>query len=366
MYGAARKDVYLMCAVGFGIVANAYGSFTALVLLGKENQTATQHTMEYILIGGIAMWVFIGYFVGAIADAISADGAALSADLLGSLCSLLAIAYYVSPLSKVLTIIRTKDVSSLYMPMLVMNLFASFLWASYGLFGANDIFLFMCNAFAFVVTVLMVLLKLRFMNSTPMIKLTDEECGDEVELKEFSTTTVQYSYVQNPLFTNSNGAQQNPKETVLSKIPSSEEISGLRRRGSSVGEYASKLVGLDTTPAGFIAVPDDDDQKDSDENSYDSQQGRARRSSSIAEIASTVLLTTLDAFALAPPDNRSSIGSMGGKINEQNAPQRMKGKEQPTLITGTELDSSIRPLPPSTGVSLGSLPETDLFKEKEN
>lgn len=352
MYGCAKKDIYLMCAVSIGVLANAYGCFTALQLLAKENRTSALHTMENILMVGISMWVFIGFFVGIIAGVITTDENALSINVLGSLCTGLAIAYYMSPLSKVLDIVRSRDVSSLYMPMLVMNLITSLLWAAYGLLGANDLFLFMCNAFAFVVTFFMIILKLVFMNFSP---------------KKADISDIELAGVKND-FSTGESIEKNVAEISVfegrSRNTSFDEVpTGIRRRASSLGEFASKVLGMDAPPAGFVPLANEE-QKDNDDGSLGSgggsSQGRTRRSSSVSEMAAAAFLTTLDVLAVAPPDNRSSVMSMGGKTGEYFS---VRSPTRPTRDTYKEEDvvedraQSTFAFPPTTGAILQPLPE---------
>lgn len=340
-----------MTSVLVGVLGNVYGSLTALELSAKDNHTENMKSIKLILVSGTVVLVLVAYFLGIVANVVAEDEEALSINLLGSLCSCLSIAYYISPLLKVRVIIRTRDVSSLYMPMLIMNLVATFLWTSYGLFASNDFYLYMCSGFSFCVTAVLVTLKLVFLNSQPSHKETiDEESGMSAEMTNIGTQLG--TSVENPMLfvdSSTHGAKG------MSKVASYELVSGIRRRGSSLSEFAAKAVGMESPQRGFVPLADTEED---DYNCYIDTQNRSRRSSSIVELASNALLSTIDVLSIAPPDNRSSVGSMGGEVGDLTSSPKRKRFSNQNLQNLS--DNRLTPInPPTNGVELEPLHETD-------
>lgn len=402
MYGCVRKDIFLMSGVGLGVLANAYGSFTAIELLAKEKQFKTLHNMEVILMGGIIMWIIIIHFITFVAEKLSSQNLLLTEHVLGGLCSFLSIAYYLSPLSKIGEIIRARNVASLYMPMLVMNLVTSLLWGGYGIFGANDPYIILCNGFACFATLIMIALKLLLVEE----KLVEEKLGFEIgssinqgmtPQKGFTRGTsnndLESNEVYSPIFIedssvglrkrvpsiaeyidkaplvsrssfernsssnvnlvynplthsekseiNENTFQLIPEATISTVTDQNiSDVRGVspktsmtfnkiinldenfeegRHRGSSISQFASKLINRGKPSQEFSRLPDDDyDVASLDESiglDLDQLVTRSRRTTSIVDFASNVLITTLDALTIAPLDNRSEVGTMGGKIS---------------------------------------------------
>lgn len=358
MYSCIRQDMYLMTSNSLGVLANGYGSFTALELLAKEQKLDVMRNMEYVLMAGLFTWVIIGYFAAVLSAAISPNGPHLTEHILGSVCSFLSIAYYIAPLSTVREIIRTKNAASLYMPMLLMNLLTSVLWSAYGYFGANDIYLFTSNSFAFVVTTVMILVKLIYPSHLPteihkeedyeLTGVVDEETVSRVEKgqqRNDGDATVSHSSSSSSL-----------SRMVYSPMYNPNEETGLRRRGSSVGDFTSKMLQAIDTPRGFSQLPSEE-FKDESDSELDSPRVRSRRASSIAELASTVVMGTLEALTFAPLDNRSSLGTMGGRIEfSPIVQQKATPPEFPLAVMDSET-SSTTSFPPTKGALLETLHE---------
>lgn len=94
--------------------------------------------MERIITFGLSWWIFIGI------SALSyiPDRETLLT-VLGMTTFATTVLYYFSPLTALRIIIKHKDASSLYLPMILGNLLATSLWFVYGLFATNNMWLYL-------------------------------------------------------------------------------------------------------------------------------------------------------------------------------------------------------------------------------
>jgi uncharacterized protein with PQ loop repeat len=108
--------------------------------------------VETILLGGIAIWILLGFLIGSILPSfnVPTDTAIF---IMGNVCCAICILYYVSPLSVLMEIIRKKDAAGLHQPMIALNLVASTMWAAYGLLYMNDVNVYAPNAVAMAFSV---------------------------------------------------------------------------------------------------------------------------------------------------------------------------------------------------------------------
>jgi uncharacterized protein with PQ loop repeat len=95
------------------------------------------------------------------------NGGGVSDSLVGTLAVIFSIAYYAAPLSTMARVIRKKDASSLYLPLVLVNLLNAVLWFVYGLAGINDIYVWLPNVIGIVLALLQVGLVIRYGSSSP-------------------------------------------------------------------------------------------------------------------------------------------------------------------------------------------------------
>jgi len=85
----------------------------------------------------------------------------LAAFFIGIVSCLMAILYYIAPLSKMLQIIKTRNASSLYPPTLFANLLCTMLWVIYG-FAIADPVIWSPNAISLVFAIAQIILYIAF------------------------------------------------------------------------------------------------------------------------------------------------------------------------------------------------------------
>ena len=145
MYSILKQDYFIFFSNFFGILISVSCILTTLMLLSKETpnkfESSLRDLVEYLFVGTLAFWLVILLFVGLVLN----GGGGVSDSLVGTLAVICSIAYYAAPLSTMARVIRKKDASSLYLPLVLVNLVNAVLWFVYGLAGINDIYVWLPN-----------------------------------------------------------------------------------------------------------------------------------------------------------------------------------------------------------------------------
>lgn len=158
-----------MFSVSFGLPINLFATASALRILGSRKFSSRVSEEEFIingqapidfakqieiiLIGGVCLWIFVAFIAGSILPAVLDDPTATQLNLVGNICMVTSILFYVSPLSVLLDIVRKRDASSLHLPMILLNLLATTLWSTYGLFSMNDVNVYVPNMLAMALSI---------------------------------------------------------------------------------------------------------------------------------------------------------------------------------------------------------------------
>ena len=160
-----------MSSVTLGLPINFFAVSSALGILGKTGKGSNNHTswkLEYIVLGGLMMWTVVAFICGAIYPAIYGDNIGnKSISIVGNLCLVTTLLYYIAPLSVLLEIIKNKDAAGLYGPMIIMNLITSTAWAAYGYVFIGDVVIYSPNMFAMLISCLQLYLKLSYPSIDP-------------------------------------------------------------------------------------------------------------------------------------------------------------------------------------------------------
>lgn len=148
-YSILKQDYFIFFSNIFGILIGVSCITTSLMLLSKETpskfESSLRDLVEYLFIGTLAFWLIILLFVGLVLE-----GGGVSDSLVGTIAVIASILYYAAPLSTMARIVRKKDASSLYLPLVLVNLVNAVLWFIYGLAGINDIYVWLPNALGIV------------------------------------------------------------------------------------------------------------------------------------------------------------------------------------------------------------------------
>jgi uncharacterized protein with PQ loop repeat len=171
LYGCLSKNPFLMASVTLGLPINYFALSSALSILGKTGKGSNNLTswkLEYIVLGGIMLWIAVAFVAGAILPAVySGDVAAMSLTIVGYVCITTCMLYYLAPLSVLMEIIKNKDAAGLHTPMVVMNLITSTFWSIYGFAFVGDPVVYAPNMFAMLISGAQMYLKCTFPSIDP-------------------------------------------------------------------------------------------------------------------------------------------------------------------------------------------------------
>jgi solute carrier family 50 (sugar transporter) len=149
MYGFIRKDFYLCFANWTGVIFGYFYVNTCLVALGSAEpgspEKKSRDLIEQVLIAAVVYWGLLAIIAFVKFDLCIQDDLDISTSIFGISCVVFTIIYFGSPLSSIIEIVKTKDSSSIYRPMIVCNFINCMLWVIYGSFSTGDINMILPN-----------------------------------------------------------------------------------------------------------------------------------------------------------------------------------------------------------------------------
>ena len=171
LYGCLINDPFVMCSVTLGLPANYFAVSSALSILGKTGKGSNNETtwkLEYIIVGGMMVWIIVAFVTGSIFPAaLSGNDKGASIQVVGYVCIITITLYYLAPLSALGEIIKNRDAAGLYMPMVIMNMLTSTTWAAYGFIFIGDVVVYAPNMLAMLISAAQVYLKLTYPSIDP-------------------------------------------------------------------------------------------------------------------------------------------------------------------------------------------------------
>lgn len=146
MYGCMRRDWFVFWSNSTGLCLGIFYSISSLALLNlKKADVLRFNIMTALLVGSAVFWCLMA-MVACIVYNDDPASREQGIRFIGTIGMAFGLAYYVSPLSTLLTILRTRDSSSLYLPMIVTSFFNALMWVIYGFVAKNDVALWLPNA----------------------------------------------------------------------------------------------------------------------------------------------------------------------------------------------------------------------------
>jgi solute carrier family 50 protein (sugar transporter) len=178
IYALMTRDPYLFI---YGVSGSFLGLFfcvTSLEILSSSSMSPREAKVRLLLegavFGGLLFWGFIcACLAMGLGD--SASGRATSINVVGIIGDATTMAYYGSPLTTMLTVVRTGDASTLYVPTIICNLANALLWFFYGLLGLNSIIVWICSAVGLVLGAVQLVLVAYYWNRTNEAKARRKE-----------------------------------------------------------------------------------------------------------------------------------------------------------------------------------------------
>eukprot|EP01040_Poterioochromonas_malhamensis_P005213 gene5213-5589_t len=114
------------------------------------------YLVERLLLIIFGFWFIIGLTISILLK--KDNSFDLVTQMIGLITLIFTVSYYASPLTMMITIIKKKDASSLYPPMIIVNCMNASMWFLYGLFGRNDQNIWIPNGIGVVLALLQLLL----------------------------------------------------------------------------------------------------------------------------------------------------------------------------------------------------------------
>lgn len=148
-----KQDYFIFLSNCTGIVLGVYYCLSSIIVLNKRKGDGDEelcHTLELIVIFAFTFWIGVLFLLGLVFNNSVYDST--NASLVGIIGCLCGLAYYVSPLSTLADVIKTKNSVSLYRPVLFTNLCNAFMWVVYGFLGNHDPLVWGPNLIGFLLT----------------------------------------------------------------------------------------------------------------------------------------------------------------------------------------------------------------------
>lgn len=165
IYSAMIKDYFVFFANMPGVILCMFYTVTAMALLSKEQTPANDKA--YAQMEKIFMVVITLYTMLALVCGIIITDNETNTLIIGSTAMGINILYYASPCSNLLEVIRTRDATSLFMPMLVANLGCATCWFFYSLLALGDMNIYIPNIIGITLTLTAMGCKVYFGDNPP-------------------------------------------------------------------------------------------------------------------------------------------------------------------------------------------------------
>ena len=176
LYAVMTKDYYLFFTAAVGFILGLYYTVTSLTLLSQSkslSDSSVYFWMETILVCGAIFFSAMSMYIGiTLTDSETELAKTIVAYIGVTLCTV----YYASPCTVIAQIIKTKNSSTLYAPMVCANGANAILWLVYGL-ALDDVFVYGPNVFGILLSVFQLFLVFVYNNSPPK----DEAVSGDME-----------------------------------------------------------------------------------------------------------------------------------------------------------------------------------------
>jgi solute carrier family 50 protein (sugar transporter) len=162
IYAVYRKDIYVFFSNSFPFMVGNVLCLTAIHILERapqheKKEETTRIRIESVMLMTMCYWMFV---IMVTCFAISDENRDSSIMIIGLSADAASLVYYASPLAGIWEIIKTKDSSSLYVPSIVISSLNCLLWTIYGLFGVNQLLLWLPNAIGFAICMIGLILSM--------------------------------------------------------------------------------------------------------------------------------------------------------------------------------------------------------------
>lgn len=169
IYGVMLGNIYYVMSVAVGLPVSFFACTTSLSLLGHQNRPKGARKIEQLIIWSLVCLTSIGLLYSA--RVISFD---MALEVIGRFALITSLVFYLSPLSRILIIIRKRDASSLIYSSIFSGLMARALWAAYGL-AISDVNLYAPCFFGLFLSILELGMKIYFNMLSALAKTSSNQ-----------------------------------------------------------------------------------------------------------------------------------------------------------------------------------------------
>ena len=148
LYAVLSHDYFIFLSSCFPFMLGVILCMTAIHILERGVQHDTREKilrlrLEYVMFTSMCYWMLMVFLTCFVLNPAYPTLAILIVGISSDISSLL---YYAAPLATIAEVIRTKDSSSLFVPVIVISAFNCTLWLFYGLFGVQSALIYIPNA----------------------------------------------------------------------------------------------------------------------------------------------------------------------------------------------------------------------------
>lgn len=162
MYGCMRRDYFIFFSNSTGLVLGLFYSLSSLTLLDhKKSDLFRLQVMTSLLVSSAIFWCLMG-MIACIAYPADPASREQGTVFIGTLGMGFGLAYYTAPLSTMAQVIKMRDSSSLYLPLIVSSFCNAFLWVIYGFVVKHDLAIWLPNGVGVVLSTIQFALKMLF------------------------------------------------------------------------------------------------------------------------------------------------------------------------------------------------------------
>ncbi|KAG2445336.1 hypothetical protein HYH02_008801 [Chlamydomonas schloesseri] len=151
-YGLLKKDPFVCAPNAPGVLI---GTFMSITAHGMADEAAKQR-IRFVVCLAAGIFPFLGVYT-----AFFADSAAVQQGLWGLAGNIICLVYYAAPLSTMWDVIRTRNSSSILVPLTMMNTLNAALWTTYGV-AVGDPYIWAPNGIGLALSVMQIALRLVF------------------------------------------------------------------------------------------------------------------------------------------------------------------------------------------------------------
>jgi len=159
MYGCMRRDYFIFFSNSTGLCLGLFYSLSSLTLLNKKRDI--QQLLIILLVAACVFWCLMA-MVACIVYSDDLASREQGIRFIGTLGMGFGLAYYSSPLSTLVQVVRNRDSSTLYLPMIVSSFLNALMWVIYGYVAKNDVALWLPNAVGCILCTMQFILRMSF------------------------------------------------------------------------------------------------------------------------------------------------------------------------------------------------------------